>query len=110
MTNLQTNLQTLINQHKLEQIYVQSVCTNIEFWQKSWVISYKKSLRQPIGRDLIFQPNAPGANTKIIAFHGKPRPIDLINRGFYNRDRFPHFLLRSAEWARSYWRDHGGNC
>ena len=110
VTNLQANLQTLINEHKLEQIYVQSVCSNIEFWPKSWVISYKKSLRQPIGKDLIFQPNTPGANTKIIAFHGKPRPIDLINRGFYNRDRFPHFLLRSTEWARNYWRDHGGNC
>ncbi len=109
VSNLQNNLQTLINQYELEQVYVQSICKNIEFWPKSWVISYKRSLRQPVGKDLIFSPHKPGTQTKVIAFHGKPRPIDLINKGFYNRDRFPHFLLRSVGWARDYWMRNGGD-
>ena len=108
VSNLQNNLTTLINQHELEQVYVQEICENIEFWPESWVISYKRSLRQPIGKDLIFSPTKPGPQTKVIAFHGKPRPIDLINKGFYNRDRFPHFLLRSVDWARDYWLQNGG--
>ena len=109
VSNLQNNLHTFINRHKLEQVYVQEICENIEFWPKSWVISYKRTLRQPIGKDLIFPPNTPGPLTKVIAFHGNPRPIDLINKGFYNRDRFPHFLLKSVDWAREYWVNNGGN-
>ena len=109
VSNLQNNLNTLINQHELEQVYVQEICENIEFWPEPWVISYKRSLRQPIGKDLIFSPTKPGPQTKVIAFHGKPRPIDLINKGFYNRDRFPHFLLRSVDWARDYWLENGGS-
>ena len=109
VSNLQNNLNTLVNQHELEQVYVQEICENIEFWPEPWVISYKRSLRQPIGKDLIFSPTKPGPQTKVIAFHGKPRPIDLITKGFYNRDRFPHFLLRSVDWARDYWLQNGGS-
>jgi hypothetical protein len=44
----------------------------------------------------------------VLAFHGTPRPVDLIGQGKTFWDRFPHLGHGPVGWMVDYWRDNGG--
>lgn len=92
-----------------EQDFVGAHASQIGFWPRDWVISFKRRLRQPIGLDLFLPPCDPPPGTRILAFHGTPRPIDLIPErpGFW--DRFPHLGHGQVRFVADYWRNHGGH-
>jgi hypothetical protein len=48
----------------------------------------------------------PGA--RVVAFHGRPRPADLLRKtaGFW--DRFPHLGYGQVAWMARYWTENGG--
>ena len=98
--------ESIIATHDLEQAYVHHRLGDIGFWPNDWVISFKRHVRQPIGLDRIFAPNPPHGSAKILAFHGYPRPIDLMQGG--NWARFPNYGKGVVDWARQYWLTHGG--
>lgn len=91
-----------------EQDFVGAHASQIGFWPLDWVISFKRHLRQPIGLDLFLQPRQPPAGTRVLAFHGTPRPVDLIPErpGFW--DRFPHLGHGQVRYVADYWQSHGG--
>ena len=91
-----------------EQDFVLGHVRDVQFWPRGWVISFKRYLRRPPGVDLFLPPKAPPASARIVAFHGDPRPIDLLPQraGFW--DRFPHLGHGQVRWLRDYWVDNGG--
>jgi hypothetical protein len=95
-----------VKRTRIEQAYLQDVYPDIEFWPKDWVISFKYHLRQPVLRGLFLQPHAPKHPNKVLAFHGEPRPIDLVNGGLWGIG--PHWGLGRVKWMVDYWRRHGG--
>jgi len=96
-----------IRDYSLEQDVVAFLASDMDYWPDGWVISFKRSMRRPIGLNL-FQPPAPPPETaKVLAFHGEPRPIDLMTDGQWGR--LPHVGPGRVEWARRYWLDNGGS-
>lgn len=97
-----------VREFRNEQDFAGAFAKTMDFWPKGWVISFKRHLRQPIGWDLFLSPKAPPGSARIVAFHGDPRPIDLIpaRAGFW--DRFPHMGHGQVGWVRDYWLEHGG--
>jgi len=91
-----------------EQDFAGAHARSMDFWPEDWVISFKRYLRQPIGKDLFVAPRRPPDTAKIVAFHGDPRPIALIpeKAGFW--DRFPHMGHGQVQWVRDYWVQNGG--
>lgn len=91
-----------------EQDFAGKHAQTMEFWPEGWVISFKRHLRRAIGVDLFLPPLTPPDSAKIIAFHGDPRPIDLVpaRPGFW--DRFPHLGHGQVGWVKDYWLEHGG--
>ena len=91
-----------------EQDFVSAHARGLEFWPDGWVISFKRWLRRPVGLDLLLAPEKPPAGTRIVAFHGDPRPIAMIpdKVGFW--DRFPHLGWGQVKWVRDYWVENGG--
>lgn len=94
--------------HKLEQVWVQNHCSSISFWPEGWVISFKRWLRQPLLLDLFSQPKSPSSEIGMVAFHGIPRPISLIDKKRMFWDRFPHLGHGVVPWMREYWTSNGG--
>ncbi|MFC7702757.1 hypothetical protein ACFQXB_00935 [Plastorhodobacter daqingensis] len=92
----------------IEQKWVHAHASAMSFWPAGWVVSFKRHLRRPMGLDLILPPREPSGEAKVVAFHGKPRPIDLIRAGAGWWDRFPHMGHGQVRWMANYWRDHGG--
>ncbi len=91
-----------------EQQYVHHALPQATFWPAGWVASFKRTLRQPIGLDLFLPPRTPEGEIKVIAFHGRPRPIDLIRGKPYFWDRFPHMGHGRVRWMADYWTRNGG--
>lgn len=93
---------------KNEQDFVGAHAHSMDFWPEGWVISFKRWLRRPIGLDLILPPKLPPENAKILAFHGDPRPVDLMRPGINFWDNFPHMGHGQVDWVVDYWKRFGG--
>lgn len=89
-----------------EQDFVGFHAKTIGFWPKGWVISFKRHLVRRYGRDLILPPPAPATGPAILAFHGDPRPADLLQTGIWGR--FPHLGRGPVGWVVDYWTRNGG--
>jgi hypothetical protein len=89
-----------------EQDFVAAHATGLTLWPTGMVISFKRHLVRLYGRDLILPPPAPVSGPAILAFHGDPRPADLIRAGIWGR--FPHLGRGHVGWARDYWTGYGG--
>ncbi len=95
-------------QFRQEQQYVHHMAPDAAFWPEGWVISFKRALRRPIGLDLVLPPREPSGEARVVAFHGRPRPIDLISGRPRFWDRFPHMGNGVVPWMADYWQRNGG--
>jgi hypothetical protein len=102
------NKAEILSIYRTEQDYTAATLPVITYWPDDWVISFKRKLRRPIGLDLLLPPREPPPGTKVLAFHGTPRPIDLISREKLFWDRFPHLGHGRVSWMARYWVDNGG--
>ena len=98
----------VMQRFRQEQQYVHHAVPDAVFWPPGWVTSFKRTLRRPVGLDLLLPPLRPSGDTKVIAFHGRPRPIDLISGKPYFWDRFPHMGHGRVSWMVDYWTSNGG--
>lgn len=90
-----------------EQQLVEHYVTSWEPWAYEWVVSFKLQLRRPIIVDLFLPPKQPAPHVPVVAFHGDPRPIDLVNPGHSTLREFPHFWRAPVAWVRDYWLENG---
>ncbi len=91
----------------IEQRFVQHHVTSWTAWPRDWVISFKKHLRQPMFVDRLRVPRLPDPGTKIVAFHGDPRPIDVIRPDRSSWADFPRYGRGAIPWVRQYWLENG---
>lgn len=95
------------NTFGLEQRFTQAHVTSWTTWPESWVISFKKHLRRPMLIDLVLPPRLPDPGTKIVAFHGDPRPIEVARAGSNYWGGFPRAGRGPIKWVRDYWLQNG---
>jgi hypothetical protein len=107
--NFRRHKKSVIASFRTEQAYAASILDKVSYWPDDWVISFKRRLRRPIGLDLVMQPKSPPETSKVVAFHGKPRPRDLLPGGPRFWDRFPHLGNGPVGWMSEYWQQHGGS-
>lgn len=71
----------------------------MKFWPATWVRSFKRHCRPVFPLNLILKPKLPH-DARIIAFHGKPDPEDVING--YKGTRIHHHT-RPTPWVTKNW-------
>lgn len=97
-----------VKKYGIEQDYLHGEVPSITYWPQEWIVSFKYHLRQPLIIDRFSEPRHPPSTAKIVAFHGLPRPIDLIRPPKGNWDRFPHHGAGVVSWMEKYWQKFGG--
>lgn len=105
---LSSDIEGNFSKYGIEQDYLHAVVKNISYWPDEWIVSFKYHLRQPLVFDRFRPPNSPPQKAKIVAFHGRPRPSDLLGGYRGNWDVFPHYGSGAVDWMRDYWVEHGG--
>lgn len=103
MADKQAGLASVQNEQQFIQKWVREWTT----WQNDWVISFKRHLRRPVLIDRFLPPRRPDANARILAFHGDPRPIEVVRSGQKNWAKFPHYGRGPVDWIRAYWLENG---
>jgi hypothetical protein len=103
---LKSQRDALVAQHKIEQEYLHHAVDGIAYWPQDWLVSFKYHLRQPLVLDRFMPPKAPPPQAKLVIFHGKPRPIDLVRPPKGNWERFPHYGSGAVDWMARYWADN----
>ena len=87
-----------------EQDFVAAHARDLHLWPEDWVWSFKRHVARRWGRDILSDPKRPAGDVSIIAFHGSPRPAELIKSGFWGR--FPHLGCGPVHWVKDYWDYH----
>lgn len=94
------NMDEVLNNYDNEQIYLSKKIGDIEFWPDDWCKSFKVHCMQPHFIRYFIPPKLP-KGAKIVVFHGRPKPSDVIKGGFFGRITK---YTRPAKWAEDYWR------
>ncbi len=81
----------------------------VHFWPSNWVISFKRHLLRPPLINKIMQPRSPPRDTRILAFHGRPRPAELVPDQQQRWGDFWRSGYGAVSWFREYWLNNGGN-
>ncbi len=108
LDRLRADRDRLIAHYYLEQDFIAGEAGPLAFWPQDWIRSFKRHIRRPLLIDRFKTPAPPDEGTRIICFHGEPRPIDLISPSAGNWDRFPHYGAGPVDWMVDYWTLHGG--
>jgi hypothetical protein len=102
----QVDPERAIAQFRNEQDFVSAHARQMSLWPTGAVISFKRHLVRRYSRDLVYTPPPPCSGPAILAFHGDPRPADLLRLGVWGR--FPHLGRGPVGWVRDYWSRYGG--
>lgn len=99
----------MVAKYRIEQVYLENEVPKgtLSYWPADWVLSFKYHLRRPVGLGVLMRPKQALPDTRIIAFHGEPRPIDLVRRGWWGIA--PHLGRGRVPWMMDYWARHGGD-
>jgi hypothetical protein len=106
LTAFQADPEGSMTRFRNEQDFVAAHGKGISLWPTGAVISFKRHLVRRYCRDLVLSPSPPAPGPAILAFHGDPRPADLLRLGIWGR--FPHLGRGPVGWVRDYWTGYGG--
>lgn len=106
LEKFQADRDLCVDRFKIEQNCVHHFAHGMTYWPPEWVISFKRHLRRPIIIDRLLPPKAPGSKVKIVAFHGDPRPVDLIKTSGKNWSCFPRYGKKPVSWVVEYWQKY----
>lgn len=106
LDKLLSDRDNIVQKYGYEQTALGALAPSVDYWPQGWVISFKRHLRRGLMTDVVIPPRAPGPEAKVLAFHGLPRPHDLVRKGIWGR--FPHVGRGEIPWMVDYWRRNGG--
>ena len=73
----------------------------LKYWPNKWCSSFKRHCLRPFPLNWFMEPKLPD-DTKILIFHGNPKPEDAIN-GYTGKFGFRH--VRPTGWITKYWKE-----
>lgn len=103
--NFHADPQPIIDKYVIEQVYITRELDHVEFWPKSWCVSFKHSLLPRWPLNFFKTPKLP-PDTKIVAFTGKPDQ-DEAARGqwpvkHWIKKTYKH--VRPTPWISEHWK------
>ena len=92
-------------QFAAEQMFVGFAVEKASYFPVKWVESFKYHLRQGYLVDLVKPPSTPKATTKLVAFHGFPRPRDVADQSMA-WTRPPRSGFHRPKWVINYFNSY----
>ncbi|MEM1226501.1 MAG: glycosyltransferase [Planctomycetota bacterium] len=92
--------------YELDQDFLSAVATGVTDWPFEWTASFKWHCCTYFPLNRIVRSIPEPRHSKVVVFHGKPRPIDVVPRGNYRWGTPRKFGYGPVDWVRSYWLEH----
>ena len=101
--NFANNPEAAYRHHTVEQQFVGANATKINYFPLEYIQSFKYHLRRQYVLDLLLPPKKPSEETRMVAFHGYPRPSQVATVG-EKWARFPRSGIHRPGWLINYWK------
>ena len=101
---LMADVDFALNNYIFEQHFIENQLQHWEPWPDKTICSLKYHLRRPIWQSFWRHPMRPPEDISIVAFHGDPRPIDMVQKMHNSLREFPHMWFGKVKWVRDYWK------
>ena len=94
-----------LREFRIEQQYISAKIPEQVFWPADWVISFKHSCMPKFPMNYFKAPALPDT-AKVVAFHGKPDPIDAA-KGEWPAPWYKKFYKKvlPTAWINEHWRE-----
>lgn len=89
--------------YPLDQDFLTENVTKRTYWPISWTASFKWHCMKYYPLNLLFPKIREPKQAKIVVFHGKPRPVDVVPLGNYRWGTNRKFGYGPVNWVRDYW-------
>lgn len=102
LSNFEKNFASIRKQVRHEQAYLSNYLRehhHLEYWDKSWCVSFKYDCIRPLPISLIRAPKLP-KEAKIVIFHGEVNPPDAIKGG--GGKWYRH--VKPTPWLKEHWQ------
>lgn len=94
-----SNARAIVGAHPNSQTWLSRAIGDKVYWPEAWCRSFKRHCLPPALLRRIRPPSVP-AGTRIVVFHGDPKPPDAATGTWPGRGR----RLRPAPWVAEHWR------
>jgi hypothetical protein len=91
-----------------DQRFIENVFPQRGFWPETWVTSFKRHVLPSPVVNWFKTPGLPPAGTRILAFHGRPRPAELVPDNNQKWGDFWRCGKGAVPWFRNYGIENGG--
>ena len=91
-----------------DQRFIWKQHNEISFWPNAWVMSFKRHLLYPPLVNRVLPPRPPPQDARILSFHGRPRPAELVPDRHQTWGNFWRAGRGAVPWFREYWLSNGG--
>ncbi len=92
--------------YHLDQDFLTDVAVPRTYWPHAWTVSFKWHCVRYWPLSAMFPRVAEPTRAKIVVFHGRPRPIDVVPLGDYRWGTRRKFGFGPVPWVRDYWLRH----
>lgn len=90
--------------YRIEQYFLADQASQVRFWKHDWIISFKRHLLSPaFGVRDGSSIKQPPHGTKMVAFHGEPRPIDVASESGKIWGKRFRYGRGSVPFMKKYW-------
>jgi hypothetical protein len=90
----------------LDQDFLTDVARPRSYWPHAWTASFKWHCVRYWPLSAVFPRVAEPTWARIVVFHGRPRPIDVVPLGDYRWGTARKFGYGPVPWVRDYWLRH----
>ena len=102
--DIQINREPILEKYRIEQVYISKEIDDMVFWPVMWCASFKHSLMPKWPLNFFKTPILP-ADTRIVAFTGKPDQDEAVN-GIWPAPWYKKFykFVKPTPWITEHWQ------
>ena len=102
------NTEWVLATYRTDRFYFPKAAQSPAYLPYEWCLSFKNACLWYWPLNLLFPNPKPPQGVRILAFHGEPRPIDLLGPAGKRWGTRRKFGDRPVPWVVDYWRSYGG--
>jgi hypothetical protein len=91
-----------------DRFYLPKIAHGARYLPYEWCVSFKNRCVRPWPLNHVLPPKPPPASARVLVFHGRPRPIDLMGPSGQRWGSKRRSGTEPVPWVVDYWTGYGG--
>ena len=88
----------------IDQLFISKMANRLSYLPHDWAVSFKKHCVWYYPFNLLFKKIQQPKGTKLVIFHGRPKPTDLIRDDQSRWGTSRKFGFGPVDWIKNYWQ------